>query len=74
MVRVEIKGTFELVAGPLRHNRQLFHTRKGFIGIGPGALREGDFVCVIFGGRVLYVLRKSLDKQNFVGECYVHGM
>ncbi|PMD17146.1 hypothetical protein NA56DRAFT_662456 [Hyaloscypha hepaticicola] len=45
---------------------------KGFIGIGPGALREGDFICVMYGGRVPYVLRRSLDKQKFVGECYVH--
>ena len=55
--------------------RRLIQTREGLIGLGPGSAEIGDLVCVLFGGHVLYVLRKEQsDHYKFVGECYVHGM
>lgn len=54
--------------------RKLFITRKGHLGLGPGALQEGDVVCVLFGGIVPFVLRRCEDASCLlVGECYVHG-
>ncbi|KIM99219.1 hypothetical protein OIDMADRAFT_20001 [Oidiodendron maius Zn] len=56
--------------------RRLIKTRTGLIGLGPGFAEVGDSVCVLFGGHVLYVLRKrdQLYRHKFVGECYIHGM
>ena len=54
--------------------RKLFVTTKGHLGLGPGALQEGDLVCVLFGGIVPFVLRRCEDASCLlVGECYVHG-
>lgn len=36
--------------------RKLFITRKGYLGLGPGALQEGDVVCVLFGGIVPFAV------------------
>jgi hypothetical protein len=39
--------------------RRLFETSRGFLGLGPPAVRVGDQVCVLLGGLVLYILRKT---------------
>ena len=39
-------------------------------------MKAGDIVCILFGGRVPYVLRHT-DPENIyriVGECYVNGI
>lgn len=56
--------------------RRLIRTRAGLIGLAPGFAEIGDLVCVLFGGHVLYVLRKKdqASLYQFVGECYIHGM
>ncbi|OCK93283.1 uncharacterized protein K441DRAFT_566531, partial [Cenococcum geophilum 1.58] len=56
--------------------RKLFITRKGYLGLGPGALQEGDVVCVLFVQKdhCPFVLRRCEDASCLlVGECYVHG-
>lgn len=54
--------------------RRIFRTRKGFLGLGPAALSQGDLVAVLLGGRVPFVLRKFEDYEKLVGECYVFGI
>ncbi len=56
--------------------RRLVRTRRNYIGLGPAAAKEGDKVCVFFGGQLLYVLREreSCGHYEFIGECYVHGV
>lgn len=69
------------------NQRKFFTTHKGFFGLGPGALKEGDRVAVLLGSDVPFVIREadpdSLDptmpvphdtKFKLVGECYVHGL
>ncbi|OCL05501.1 hypothetical protein AOQ84DRAFT_390829 [Glonium stellatum] len=54
--------------------RKLFITSKGHLGLGPGALEEGDVVCILFGGIVPFILRRSDDGSwLLVGECYIRG-
>jgi hypothetical protein len=56
--------------------RRLIKTATGLVGLGPAYAEVGDFVCALFSGHVLYVLRKK-DQSCFhelIGECYVHGM
>jgi hypothetical protein len=61
-------------------NRRLFHTSKGYAGIGPALSKAGDVVCVLSGGTAPFVLRKDLrsnpSKRRFqlIGEAYVHGI
>jgi Heterokaryon incompatibility protein (HET) len=47
--------------------RRLFRTERGFLGIGPLSLREGDQVFVLAGGRVPFVLRDAGVVGNAVG-------
>jgi hypothetical protein len=69
----DAKAFGQLMAGTYRF-RQIFMTKKGYIGLGPDAMRPGDVVCLIFGGRVPYVLRNMGSYWEFIGECYVHGI
>ncbi|RDL30835.1 uncharacterized protein BP5553_10180 [Venustampulla echinocandica] len=58
------------------YGRRQFFTENGYMGLGPAAMREGDLVCVLFGGCIPYILRPT-DTDNmykFVGESYVHGI
>jgi hypothetical protein len=56
------------------HNR-LFTTRKGHLGLGPKAMKEGDIVTVLFGGNIPFVLRPVGDEHyRLVGECYFHSV
>ncbi len=54
--------------------RRLFETERGYIGVGPLALQDGDLVCVLFGSNVPFVLRRFGERYRLVGECYLHGI
>ena len=36
-------------------------------------MKENDPVCVLYGGRLPFLLRPKNDFYHLVGECYVHG-
>lgn len=64
--------------------RRFFRTKTGYIGVGPSRMEEGDQICVLFGGKTPFILRrenpeakvqaKSAEKWIFVGDAYVHGI
>lgn len=54
--------------------RSFFTTESGFMGIGMEAIREGDQVCVLFGGITPFILRKQDETHILIGECYVEGL
>ncbi|KAI0386530.1 hypothetical protein F5Y04DRAFT_290120 [Hypomontagnella monticulosa] len=59
--------------------RRFFVTRGGYLGVGPGAMRDGDEVAVLLGLSVPVLVRpveKSGEERRYelVGECYVHGI
>ncbi|KAH8595305.1 hypothetical protein B0O99DRAFT_622573 [Bisporella sp. PMI_857] len=60
----------------MRYNCKFFITQQGYIGRGPPSLQPGDQVCILFGGRVPFILRKDKEAEEFqlVGEAYVHGI
>jgi len=64
----------EYLMASLCMNRRVFTTYKGYLGLGPCDMRAGDVVCILFGGRVPYVLRDMGSHWQFIGECYVHGI
>lgn len=66
----------ELALISYAQSRRRFGTESGMQGIGPQAMKPGDVVCVLFGGPVPYILRKT-DTDNVyrvVGECYLRGI
>ncbi len=55
--------------------RQLFHTSKGYIGLGPRSLRHDDEVVVLDGGKIPFVLRpQKIGGYAFIGECFVYDV
>jgi hypothetical protein len=57
------------------YNRRMFFAKhKLFIGLGPKSMREGDVLCVLFGGATPFILRPDGEQFRFVGECYVYGL
>lgn len=62
-----------LVGIPCR-GRRLFVTADGHLGLGPGRMKEGDVVSVLFGAHWPFVLRPHGDAFLLVGYCYVDGM
>lgn len=54
--------------------RSFFRTKGGYMGLGPQILQPGDFVCVLAGGEVPFILRPDHDYYKLVGECYLHGI
>lgn len=56
------------------NHRRIFHTKDGHFGIGPERMKAGDFVVVLRGGRVPYVLRPLGAEYMFIGTCYLHAI
>jgi hypothetical protein len=55
--------------------RRFCTTANGSLACVPKASREGDIICVLFGGEVPYVLRPTgTGFYWIIGECYVHGI
>ena len=74
-------------AAAVANQRKFFITKKSLFGLGPGAMREGDWVAVLLGADVPFVLREVGGEQRppsdpfpddvkfqLVGECYVDGL
>jgi hypothetical protein len=47
---------------------------KGYYLVGPDAMREGDVIALLYGGRTPFLLRQQGRNWTLVGECYMHGM
>lgn len=57
------------------HNKSLFLTHRGRIGVGVRGAKKDDVVVIARGGTVPYVVRRVGDGTfRFVGEAYVHGV
>jgi hypothetical protein len=55
---------------------RLFLTKKrGYVGVGQGSAQVGDVVCIFYGARVPYILRKRPEPEGgyvYIGEAYIH--
>jgi hypothetical protein len=54
--------------------RRLVTTSKGYLGLAPAEVLEGDVIAVLYGCNFPVVLRPCEDKFYFIGECYVDGV
>ncbi|KAL8798497.1 MAG: hypothetical protein Q9182_006620 [Xanthomendoza sp. 2 TL-2023] len=77
---------FRASAAGVANPRKIFGVKKGLSGLGPGAMTTGDWVTVLLGGDVAFVLREVGGewrpagdgfpddvKFQLVGECSVDG-
>lgn len=55
----------------IEHFAHPINVSSGYIGIGPKVMQVRDEVCILFGGRVPFVLRQMQDHHIFVGDSYV---
>ncbi len=62
------------VIGLMNKNRRFCSTTDGRIGLVPRSAAAGDVICVLYGGRVPYVLRPCKDEYTLIGESYIHGL
>jgi hypothetical protein len=62
---------FRLATLSVSRGTRLFITLGGELGLGPTAMMEGDVACVLFGGRLPFVLRDEGGWYRLVGECYI---
>lgn len=65
---------FENDLALLARERRLIVTKKGFYGLGPELVKNGDVVAVFPGLRVPYALRPTEGRYKLVGAAYVHGV
>lgn len=68
------KDEWSRAANGASKNRIFARTKKGYFVLGPKVMKEGDIVCVLFGGKMPFVLRPWGPYFLLVGECYVHGL
>jgi Heterokaryon incompatibility protein (HET) len=55
--------------------QRLYRTSKGYIGLGPSSLQQGDQVCFLCDATVPFLMRPIADeaKYSLIGETYLHG-
>jgi hypothetical protein len=66
--------------------RDLIFSQKGYIGMAPKGVEPGDLICILYGGRVPFILRDVSSKiphnekfgarpyYKVVGDSYIHGI
>jgi hypothetical protein len=66
--------TWYMVIQAQWENRCLFVTSNGKLGFAHTRIEEGDQVCMLYGGSLLYILRQQvcqMEKFRFISEAYV---
>ncbi|KAI1765922.1 heterokaryon incompatibility protein-domain-containing protein [Hypoxylon sp. FL1150] len=54
--------------------KAIFQTEDGYIGVGPGGLKEGDQACILDQVSLPMLLRKDDKGYRNVGACYIYGV
>lgn len=52
----------------------MFKTSQGLIGTAPPGIGPGDWVAMIMGLRMPFILRPVEESFRILGPCYVHGV
>jgi hypothetical protein len=63
-------------ADTIVEDKDIFVTRKGYLGLGHEGFDVGATVCIFSGGEVPFLVRAAEDGEEcrFLSECYVHGV
>jgi hypothetical protein len=70
------KRQMATLAGEARELGRFFRSPKGYLGVGKrsAALRHTDFIAVLIGANVPFILRKKDDHYLLVSDAYVEGL
>lgn len=78
---ITVKSSYSSESDPFRESfgrtnfrRQLFTTKRGYIGLAPLGADCGDIVCIFPGCSVPLILRQQQWFHELIGDCYVHGI
>ncbi|RDW79831.1 hypothetical protein BP6252_04469 [Coleophoma cylindrospora] len=64
----ENKNSFHYALESATSSRSFFVTEKGYMGTGPSSIQQGDYVCVLLGSSVPFILRQSPEPRICVSE------
>lgn len=64
----ENKNSFHYALESATSSRSFFVTSKGYMGTGPSSIQRGDYVCILLGSSVPFILRKSSEPRVCVSE------
>ena len=69
-------GDFDKAFGSVSHERCLYLTNQGFIGLGNMFAQPSDQVWILKAAKVPFILRPIDNHRQFnlIGETYVHGL
>lgn len=70
---LEALETQQIFYNPM-HERRLFTTREGRIGLGPKAMSAGDDIAILGSCDMPVVLRKKGVHFEFIGGCFIDGI
>ncbi|KAF6812498.1 heterokaryon incompatibility protein [Colletotrichum plurivorum] len=62
---------FRVAASRSCDQRRVFETAKGFYGLAPACAIEGDWVVLLHGGPIPFVLRQTDEGWVLLGDCFV---
>jgi hypothetical protein len=65
---------FTEAVAALARRRTFFISSRGYMGMGPVPLREGDLITVVLGCSVPLLVRQTGDHHVLIGECFVWGL
>jgi hypothetical protein len=60
--------------GEASFGRAFAVTEEKYVGLVPVKAKAGDYVCIILGCDVPFIVREDDGKYVLVGECYIHGI
>ncbi len=63
---------YETNVKPVAYGRRIYLTQNSTLGLRPRMMQEGDEVCILFGGRMPFLLRCKPDHHLFICESYLH--
>jgi hypothetical protein len=54
-------------------NRRLFRADNGYMGLGPAIAEVGDYVVLVKGARMPFIVRPRGKLWELMGDAYLHG-
>jgi hypothetical protein len=72
--RVSGQNDFGFQMADITNGRAICITEKGHIGLALGCSQPGDEVCLIFGARCPFVIRREEESFSLIGDAYVDGI
>jgi hypothetical protein len=65
---------YSTTVGKWSSGRSFCATANNYLGWVAKGVRPGDFVCILKGAEVPFVLRMEDENWNIHGDCYIHGI